>query len=139
MDEAEAVHRFSSAPVARLATIGEGGQPHLVPVTFALVGGTIWSAVDGVKPKSTNRLRRLANVAARPAVSILADYYDDADWSLLWWVRADGSGRVVESIGEAPEALDALCRRYPQYAARPPAGPALAVRVTRWAWWEGSR
>jgi PPOX class probable F420-dependent enzyme len=121
--------------VARLATLGEGDRPHIVPVTFAVVGNTIWSAVDDLKPKRTTNLRRLANVAAHPAVSFLVDHYDDADWSRLWWVRADGSGTVVASLDEAPEAREALCQRYGQYAARPPAGPALAVDVERWVGW----
>ena len=41
------------------------GSPHLVPVVFALVGETVWTAVDG-KPKSTTALRRLDNVRAHP-------------------------------------------------------------------------
>jgi PPOX class probable F420-dependent enzyme len=135
LDEAEARLRFACARLARLATTSDGGRPHLVPITFALVGDTVWSAVDDVKPKSSKRLRRLANVAARPAVSLLADHWDDENWSRLWWVRADGTGSVVQSVADFPEAVDALCARYPQYAARPPAGPALAVRVSRWAWW----
>ncbi len=139
LEEDEARRRFSSARVARLATIGEEGRPHVVPVSFAVVGNVIWSAVDELKPKTTSWLRRLANVSAHPAVSFLADYYDDADWSLLWWVRADGTGRVVPSIDDAPEARRALCARYRQYAARPPAGPALAVDVERWVGWAGGQ
>ena len=136
LNEDEARRRFCSARVARLATIGEDGRPHLVPVTFAVVGNVIWSAVDEVKPKTTPRLRRLANVAAHPAVSLLADHYDDADWSRLWWVRADGTGRVV-TIDDALEPRQALCSRYPQYATWPPTGPALAVDVERWVGWAG--
>ncbi|MHB1496975.1 MAG: TIGR03668 family PPOX class F420-dependent oxidoreductase [Acidimicrobiales bacterium] len=137
LGEDEARRRFSSSREARLATLGERGRPHKVPVTFAVVGGTIWSAVDEVKPKTTPRLRRLANVSAHPAVSFLADRYDE-DWSRLWWVRANGTGRVVLSLDDVPEAREALCARYPQYAAWPPAGPALAVDVARWVGWAGS-
>lgn len=136
MDEAEARRLFASARVARMATVDREGRPHVVPVTFAVVGGTVWNAVDDVKRKRTTRLRRLDNVAANPAVSFLVDHYDD-DWSRLWWVRADGAGRVVSDFGpDAPAALAALCARYPQYQERPPAGPALAVDVQRWTWWD---
>lgn len=138
MDATEARRRFASARVARLATAGQDGRPHLVPVTFAVHGDTIWSAVDDVKPKTTTRLRRLANVAANPAVSFLVDHYDDSDWSRLWWVRADGEGRVLPSVTEAPGSLAALCARYPQYARRPPAGPVLVVNVVRWVGWAAS-
>jgi PPOX class probable F420-dependent enzyme len=141
MDEREARKRFASARVARLATVGSNGRPHLVPVTFALVGSTIWTVVDDVKPKRAMSLQRLRNVQANPAVSVLVDHYEDEDWSALWWVRADGRGRVVSSVlpGEpgTGEAREALCARYPQYAARPPSGPGLAIFVERWVSWEG--
>ena len=48
----EARRRFGWARVARLATVSADGQPHLVPVTFAMDGDVIYTAVDA-KPKST--------------------------------------------------------------------------------------
>jgi PPOX class probable F420-dependent enzyme len=125
--------RFAAARVARLATADAAGRPHLVPICFAVAGDTVYSAVDDVKPKATRRLRRLANVAANPAVALLADEYDE-DWSRLWWVRADGRGRVLD---DAPEAVALLVERYAQYRAAPPAGPVLAVDVERWSGWSG--
>lgn len=122
--------RFATARVARLATVDASGAPHLVPIVFAVVGDVIHSAVDA-KPKRTRRLRRLANIAAEPRVSLLADHYDD-DWSTLWWVRADGVARVLE-FSEA--GLAALTARYPQYRETPPAGPFLMVTVQRWSAW----
>ena len=68
--------RFANARVAHLATVGDTGAPHLVPIVFALVGDVIHSAVDG-KPKRHTALRRLANIAHEPRVSVLADHYDD--------------------------------------------------------------
>jgi PPOX class probable F420-dependent enzyme len=127
-DEARA--RFASARVARLATAG----PHLVPVVFAVDGDTIWSAVDA-KPKRTRALRRLANIARDPRVALLADHYEDANWSALWWARADGEARVLDA---SPRALELLAGRYPQYVADPPAGPFIAVDVARWSGWSAS-
>ena len=135
MDADEARRRFAAARVARLATAGADGRPHLVPVCFAVEGDTVYSAVDDVKPKATMRLRRLANVAENPAVSLLVDHYDD-DWSALWWVRADGRARVLEA---APDAVALLVARYPQYRDAPPGGPVLAVHVQRWAGWSASQ
>src|SRR5579862_2932491 len=101
MDGAEARERFASSMVARLATIGYTDDPHLVPITFALIGeSTLVTAVDH-KPKRTTALRRLANIAAHPQVSVLVDHYED-DWDRLWWVRADGRARVV-AAGQEPE------------------------------------
>jgi PPOX class probable F420-dependent enzyme len=126
--------RFAAARVARLATVDDTGAPHLVPVVFALVGDVIHSAVDG-KPKRHRALRRLANIAHEPRVSVLADHYDDGDWSRLWWVRADGVARVHEA---SPVALAALTAKYPQYVTAPPAGPFLEIAVRRWAAWTAS-
>src|SRR5204863_4028838 len=113
VDAEEARELLASAAVGRLATVGSDGRPHLVPICFAVEGSTLFTAVDH-KPKRTLALRRLANVAANPAVSVLADHYED-DWSRLWWVRADGVARVVEA--ETPEhagAVELLRSRYAQ-------------------------
>jgi PPOX class probable F420-dependent enzyme len=160
MTAAEARRRFAAARVARLATVrtipadhgdhpdghdGHDGHddtgggapctPHLVPIVFAVAADTIYSAVDA-KPKRTTALRRLANVVANPAVAVLADHYDDGDWDALWWVRADGTGRILApGDGEAAHAVALLSDRYPQHRDQPPAGPVLAVDVARWSGW----
>lgn len=104
-------------------------------MVFAVSGETIYSAVDA-KPKRTTTLRRISNVVATGTASVIVDHYDDVDWSRLWWVRADGSGRLVEPISaEGRNALDALSSRYVQYREEPPPGPVLAVDVTRWLGW----
>lgn len=126
-----AQQRFADARVARLATAAEDGSPHLVPITFALVGTTIVSAVDA-KPKSTRQLRRLDNIARNPFVSVLVDAYDN-DWSQLWWARADGWGRILPPP-EVPE-FGALVAKYEQYRTEPPAGPAIVIMVDHWAGW----
>ena len=122
--------RFADARVARLATAGSEG-PHIVPIVFALAGDTIYHAVDH-KPKRTTALKRIANLRADPRASVLADGYDE-DWERLWWVRADGTARILPAGHE--EAIALLCARYPQYAGRPPQGPVIAVDVTRWSAW----
>jgi PPOX class probable F420-dependent enzyme len=125
--------RFAAAPVARLATVSVDGGPHLVPIVFALDGDTIYSAVDG-KPKRSRSLRRLANIAADPRVSLLVDAYSP-DWSQLWWVRADGTATVLESSAPAVAALTA---KYPQYRDVSLDGPFLHIAVTRWSSWDGA-
>src|SRR4029453_4312281 len=77
--------RVEWARVARLATVRPDGRPHVVPITFPLVGDAGGSAVDQ-KPKTTLALARLANLAVHPVASVLVDHYDD-DWARLWWVR----------------------------------------------------
>jgi PPOX class probable F420-dependent enzyme len=134
VNESEARARFAAARVARLATADAAGRPHLVPLVFVLLGETVYSAVDQ-KPKQSKALRRLANVRANPQVSLLVDQYDD-DWATLWWVRADGTGRVLDPGDlEAVRAVAALATRYPQYADDPPDGAVLAVDVHRFRGW----
>lgn len=121
--------KFSRAPVARLATVTADGAPHLVPVVFAVHEGTVYTAVDG-KPKSTQHLKRLANIAANPRVSLLVDHYAD-DWTALWWIRADGTAEVTDDdIGR-----DLLRAKYPQYQTVSLDGPVIAIEVQRWTSW----
>ncbi|MGW5326578.1 TIGR03668 family PPOX class F420-dependent oxidoreductase [Streptomyces sp. NPDC004014] len=144
LGEAEARRRFTAAPVARLATVDAAGRPHQVPVVFAhhAPGGAdrLVTAVDH-KPKTTTRLKRLANLARHPAVCLLVDAYDE-DWDRLWWVRADGEARVLPPGTADPDArraretaLSLLCAKYPQYRSRPPAGPVVDITVRRWTGW----
>lgn len=126
----EARSRFAGARVARLATVSADGVPHLVPVTYAVLGDRIVFVVDD-KPKTTTRLRRLDNIVARPAVCLLVDVYDD-DWTGLWWARADGTATVL--AGDTA-AVDALAARYPAYVRRRPSGPVVSIEVSAWTGW----
>ena len=135
MTAEEARRRFAAARVARLATVGSSGRPHVVPIVFALADDSIYSVVDA-KPKRTTALRRLANVRANPAVAVLADHYEDGDWSALWWVRADGIGSVLgRAEREAREAVALLQERYPLLE---PLGDVLRIDVERWTGWAAS-
>jgi PPOX class probable F420-dependent enzyme len=129
----EARQRLVTARVARLATVSAAGQPHLVPVTFAADGDTLCIAIDH-KPKSTLRLKRLANIAANPTVALLADHYAD-DWTQLWWSRADGEATVLTEPADTARPVALLAARYPQYQATPPTGPVIAITVTTWTGW----
>ncbi len=120
---------FTEARVARLATVSEDGRPHLVPIVFAVSQNTIVTAVDG-KPKSTTRLKRLANITANPGVSVLVDRYDE-DWTQLWWIRVDGVATITDDIAD----LTLLRGKYPQYQQIPLDGPAITISVERVATW----
>ncbi len=124
--------RFTSARVARLATLQPDGSPHLVPVTFAVEGDWAAFAIDA-KPKTTQRLQRVRNIERDPRVSMLVDAYAD-DWSSLWWVRADGTAERVEG-DVAQRWVRRLQAKYAQYRASPPAGPVVEIRIDRWTGW----
>jgi PPOX class probable F420-dependent enzyme len=138
MDPDEARALLASARVARLATADAEGRPHLVPITFAVDGDDIVTAVDH-KPKRTSGLRRLANIEANPRVSVLADHYED-DWSRLWWARADGVARVADpGAAEHERAVSRLAARYPQYQERRPSDAVILISVSRWSGWRAAR
>jgi PPOX class probable F420-dependent enzyme len=133
----EAHRRFAQAPVARLATADGHGRPHAVPVVFVLADDIVYTAVDG-KPKRTTALRRLENIAANPRAAVLVDHYGD-DWTSLWWVRADGTGRILDAAhSEGRDAIERLTAKYRQYREQPPGGPVLAIDVDRWSSWAAS-
>jgi PPOX class probable F420-dependent enzyme len=136
MDVPEMRQRVSDARVARLATLTADGRPHLVPICLALEGDTLYSVVDE-KPKRSKRLQRLENVRRRPEVTVLVDHYEE-DWSRLWWVRLDGTARVLDEGEEREQALVLLRTKYEQYRGEPPTGPVIAVRAERWSGWSSA-
>ena len=131
MTEQEAKKRFAQGRVARLATTDPDGNPHLVPICFAVQEDTIYSAVDA-KPKTTRDLTRLRNIGANPNVTLLVDHYDD-EWDQVWWVRADGTATVHDTHERGKQALT---EKYPQYQNAPEnLGRIVAVDVNKWTSW----
>jgi len=133
VDRAIARQRLADTRVGYLATVTADVCPHVVPCCFVLHARTVYSAVDA-KPKSTLDLRRLQNVNNNPACSLLVDHYDE-DWTTLWWVRVDGSGRVIDDGDERERAFGLLATKYRQYRETPPPGPFLAIDIEHWRMW----
>jgi len=128
---------LEAARVAHLGLIDDRDRPRVLPVTFALAGDEIVSAVDE-KPKRVpaEEVARVRYLRRRPEASLTVDVYDD-DWSRLAWVQL--TGRVeVSDAGDHPQALEALRAKYAQYAERPPAGPLLRLRPESAVYWRAS-
>lgn len=136
LTEQEARRRLESARVARLATVSADGLPHVVPVTFAVDGDHIYTAVDA-KPKTTRDLMRLRNLRANSKVAVLADHFAE-DWSRLWWARADGEASVIDEPARMAAPIRLLASRYQQYQENAPPGPVIAIRVERWTGWSAT-
>ena len=123
--------------MAHLATADASGAPHVVPVCFALVDDTLYVSIDE-KPKraAPTRLRRLRNIEQNPRVAVVADVYDDRDWSRLGFVLVRGQARTVLTGEEHARALDVLRGKYAQYRAMVlEERPVIAIdveRVTSW-------
>jgi PPOX class probable F420-dependent enzyme len=123
---------LSSARVGRLALLDERDLPRVLPVTFAVWQGAVWSAIDR-KPKRAGEPARVRRLRRRPEAALLVDRYDD-DWSRLAWLELRGDV-TVQPVGPA---LEALALRYGQYRAEPPQGPLLRLNVQDAVWWRAA-
>lgn len=124
---------LGEARVARLGLLDDEGAPRVLPVTFALAGGALCSAVDH-KPKRTSGLARLRWLRRDPRAALTVDRYAD-DWDGLAWVQVLGKVSITE---HDDEALAALAEKYPQYRERAPDGPFLRLDPARALCWSSS-
>jgi PPOX class probable F420-dependent enzyme len=118
--------------VARLAFVDDRDHPRVLPVTFAVAEGAVWSAIDD-KPKRRGEPARLRYLLRRPEAALCVDRYDD-DWDRLAWVQLLGTVTILP-IDDAPAAVAALTARYPPYRERRPPGPLLRLEPTRALCW----
>lgn len=121
--------------VARLAYLDEDDRPRVLPVTFAVGDGALWSAIDE-KPKRALEPARVRCLRRRPEAALVVDLYDD-DWTRLAWVQVLGRVEVV-SVDAAPEAVAALAVKYEPYAERTPPGPLLRLEIERALHWRAA-
>jgi PPOX class probable F420-dependent enzyme len=126
---------LEGARVARLAFVDEDDRPRVLPVTFAVAGELVWSAIDE-KPKRTAEPARLRYLQRKPEAALLVDVYYD-DWSRLGWVQLLGRIDVVP-VDSAPDGVAALAAKYEQYARRTPPGPLLRLTVERTLHWRAA-
>jgi PPOX class probable F420-dependent enzyme len=126
---------LADARRAHLAFLDENDRPRVLPITFALAGGAVWSAIDS-KPKRTAEPARVHLLRRRPEAALCVDCYDD-DWSRLGWVQLLGRVDVLDAAAGVP-GLDALISKYPQYREQPPPGPLLRLTVQRALSWRAS-
>ncbi len=132
-----AAELLDSEPVARLGLLDAEGRPRVMPVTFAVAGGRIWSAVDQ-KPKSVEpaELARLRFLRRDPRAAVTVDRYAD-DWTELSWVQVLGEVEIIEATRGA-EGLAALSAKYEPYRQSPPPGPFLALAPERCLHWRAA-
>jgi PPOX class probable F420-dependent enzyme len=123
------------ARVARLAFLDGYDRPRVLPVTFAVAGDAVWSAIDR-KPKRSPGPARVRWLRRRPEAALVVDVYDD-DWSALAWVQLVGRIEVIEIDAGLP-AVAALTAKYPQYEVEPPPGPLLRLGVERALHWRAA-
>ena len=133
---------LSEARVGHLATSDRHGQPHVIPVCFALHEGNLYSVLDQ-KPKRAplTRLRRVRNILANPTAALIVDHYQE-DWQGLWYILVWGPASLLtegdESEDERAAAVDVLQRKYRQYREMDIAdNPVVKLTPERVAAWGG--
>ena len=126
---------LESERVGRLGLVDDEGAPRVLPVTFAVAEGRIWSAIDQ-KPKRAGEPARLRFLRRDPRAALTVDRYSD-DWEELAWVQALGSVRILD-VAEAAAGLEALSSKYEQYREETPPGPLLALDPELFLWWRAA-
>ena len=126
---------LSAERVARLGLVDDAGAPRVLPVTFAVAEGRIWSAIDR-KPKRTGEPARLRFLRRDPRAALTVDRYSD-DWDHLAWVQVLGRVSIV-AVAEGRAGLEALRAKYEPYRQEAPPGPLLALQPERYLWWRAA-
>jgi hypothetical protein len=136
LDQDQAGARLAAHDHGVLCTVHATRGVDAVPVVYVVdEDGWVGVPVDRVKPKSSSRLQRERNLEADPRAALLVEHWDPADWSRLWWVRAQ---LRWEGDAVAPRAADMAARlalAYPQYRDQPFTRVLVfrVVGVTGWA------
>ncbi|MGI8648820.1 MAG: TIGR03668 family PPOX class F420-dependent oxidoreductase [Rubrobacter sp.] len=130
---------LSRSRVARLATAGSSGSPHVIPVCFSVAPGArrIYIALDE-KPKSVDvrRLKRVRNILENPYVALTADHYSE-DWSHLAFAMVKGAAALLEpETAEHAAAIRLLRGKYRQYEQmKIEASPVISITPEKVAVW----
>lgn len=121
--------------MGRLGLLDKEGAPRVLPVTFAVAEGRIWSAIDQ-KPKRAGEPARLRFLRREPRAALTLDRYSD-EWEELAWVQVLGRVEIVDAT-EGSVGIEALRGKYEPYRDQAPPGPLLALRPERYLWWRAA-
>jgi PPOX class probable F420-dependent enzyme len=139
---------FASERRAVLATTSPDGRPRLVPVCYWLAPemdargrALVYTPIDEKAKQSTDprNLARVRDILVLPEVTLLVDRWDE-DWSRLAWVRAYGTGEMLEpqpqEVAEHAAVVEALRERYPQYRTHDlESRPLIRIAIDRVVSW----
>ena len=93
--------------VCRVATVGEAGTPHLVPVCHVVADGKIYFG-------SGNDGRKALNLKENQKLAVTVDLYTES-WSHLKGVMVQGTAKLYDKGGRFKKIRSLLYRKYPQY------------------------
>lgn len=122
--------------VARMATVDEKNNPHVVVIVYAFDGKRLFTPIDE-KPKkdSSKKLRRIRNIENNRAVTVLVDQYHE-DWSRLAWVQLRGRADILTEGRVYEKGISLLNKKYIQYSEmRLDDKPLIVVYLTKVVSW----
>jgi PPOX class probable F420-dependent enzyme len=128
--------------VGHLATAAADGDPHVIPVCYALDDDALYFIADA-KPKRgpARDLLRLRNLRANPRAAVVVDEWDE-DWTRLAFVLVRGPAHELADRGAHAAALGLLRARYPQYRPMalddPEAHPVVRIEPARVVVWRAA-
>lgn len=105
--DARVAHFLRHARVARMATTGADGAPHVVPVCPVLDRGRVYVATAGGS-------RKVRNLEADPRVAIVFDDYVE-DWNALRQVMIRGRARLLRRGLRWNELRELFYEKFHQY------------------------
>ena len=114
------------ARVARMATVGPEGMPHVVPICPLLHEGRLYVATEA-------RSRKVANLGANARVALSFDDYVE-EWSALRGLMVQGRAKLIRRGLRFRELRDLFYGKFPQYPEVSPIveGDAIVeVRIDR--------
>jgi PPOX class probable F420-dependent enzyme len=122
--------------VGRLATADARGNPHVMPVCFAIREDALYITIDEKPKRASGRpLKRLRNMMENPSTAFVADRYHE-DWTRLGWVMLRGHAVILADGPEHDQAQVLLRERYAQYRAMQIAElPVIALRIGQVTSW----
>lgn len=115
----DARQRLTSHLHGVLCTLHPDRGPDPLPVVYAISDDHLGIPIDQVKPKTSSRLQREANLEADPRAALLVEQWDAEDWSRLWWVRAQLIHQPAPAEARVADLAARLARAVPQYVDQP--------------------
>ena len=91
---------LASRRVAHLGLVDDADRPRVLPITFALHAGALYSAVDNKPKRSGAEPARIRWLRRRPQAVVTVDRYAE-DWAELAWVQLIGAVSVLDAASLA--------------------------------------
>lgn len=93
--------------VGRVATAGQAGMPHVVPVCHVVADGKVYFASEG-------KARKVRNLRVNAHAAITVDLYAE-QWSHLKGVMIQGTTKLIDGGPRFRKVCRMLYEKYPQY------------------------